>query len=187
MPKLSSTILEEQKILSRICLIREQKVMLDKDLAEMYGVETKQLKRQVKRNMERFPKDFMFTLTSKEVANLRSQFGTSSWGGTRYIPMVFTEQGVAMLSSVLSSSTAIQVNINIIRVFTKLREYALTHKDILMKLAQLEKEVNRNNRITETNAQDIVNIFTVLNELIAKDAKPAPRKRIGFRRNNELD
>ena len=108
--------------------------MLDKDLAEMYGVETKQLKRQVKRNMERFPKDFMFTLTSKEVANLRSQIGTSSWGGTRYIPMVFTEQGVAMLSSVLSSSTAIQVNINIIRVFTKLREYALTHKDILMKL-----------------------------------------------------
>ena len=134
MSKVSSTILEEQRILNRICLIRGQKVMLDKDLAEMYGVETKQLKRQVKRNMERFPKDFMFTLTSKEVANLRSQIGTSSWGGTRYIPMVFTEQGVAMLSSVLSSSTAIQVNINIIRVFTKLREYALTHKDILMKL-----------------------------------------------------
>jgi hypothetical protein len=187
MPKVSSTILEEQKILNRICLIRGQKVMLDKDLAEMYGVETKQLKRQVKRNMDRFPKDFMFTLTSKEVANLRSQIGTSSWGGTRYIPMVFTEQGVAMLSSVLSSSTAIQVNINIIRVFTKLREYALTHKDILMKLVQLEKEVNLNNRKTETNTQDILNIFSVLKELIAKDAKPAPRKRIGFRRNNELD
>ncbi len=92
MSKVSSTILEEQRILNRICLIRGQKVMLDKDLAEMYGVETKQLKRQVKRNMERFPKDFMFTLTSKEVANLRSQIGTSSWGGTRYIPMVFTEQ-----------------------------------------------------------------------------------------------
>ena len=187
MSKVSSTILEEQRILNRICLIRGQKVMLDKDLAEMYGVETKQLKRQVKRNMERFPKDFMFTLTSKEVANLRSQIGTSSWGGTRYIPMVFTEQGVAMLSSVLSSSTAIQVNINIIRVFTKLREYALTHKDILMKLVQLEKEVNLNNRKTETNTQDILNIFSVLKELIAKDAKPAARKRIGFRRNNERD
>ena len=92
-----------------------------------------------------------------------------------------------MLSSVLSSSTAIQVNINIIWVFTKLREYALTHKDILMKLVQLEKEVNLNNRKTETNTQDILNIFSVLKELIAKDAKPAARKRIGFRRNNELD
>jgi hypothetical protein len=129
----------------------------------------------------------MFTLTSKEVANLRCQIGTSSWGGKRYIPMVFTEQGVAMLSSVLRSSTAIQVNINIIRVFTKLREYALTHKDILMKLVQLGKEVNLNNRKTETNTQDILNIFSVLKELVAKEAKPAPRKRIGFRRNNELD
>jgi hypothetical protein len=181
------TIVEEQKILNRISIIRGQKVILDKDLAEMYGVETKQLKRQVKRNMERFPKDFMFMLTAKEVANLRSQIGTSSWGGTRYIPMAFTEQGVAMLSSVLNSSIAIQVNINIIRVFTKLREYALTHNDILMKLVELEKEVNRNNRVTESNSQDIVNIFTVLKELIAKDANPMPRKRIGFRRNNERD
>lgn len=92
--------------------------MLDFDLAELYVVETKQLKRQVKRNQERFPKDFMFELTKKEFENLRSQSGTSSWGGTRYMPMAFTEQGVAMLSSVLNSPTAIEVNIQIIRVFS---------------------------------------------------------------------
>src|SRR5665213_935272 len=109
-------------------IIRREKVMLDKDLAERYGVETKQLKRQVKRNINRFPKDFMFELTTREFENLRSQIGTSSWGGTRGMPMAFTEQGVAMLSSILNSTTAIEVNIRIKRVFTKMREYALTHK-----------------------------------------------------------
>ena len=89
-------LVAEQKILNRIYVIRGQKVMIDRDLAEMYGVETKQLKRQVNRNIERFPKNFMFTLTAKEFENLRSQFGTSSWGGARYMPMAFTEQGVAM-------------------------------------------------------------------------------------------
>ena len=104
------SLVAEQKILNRIYAIRGEKVMLDQDLAEMYGVETKQLKRQVKRNMDRFPKDFMFELTKKEFENLRSQIGTSSWGGSRYLPIAFTEHGVLMLSSVLSSSTAIQVN-----------------------------------------------------------------------------
>jgi len=129
--------------------------MLDKDLAERYGVETKQLKRQVKRNINRFPKDFMFELTTREFENLRSQIGTSSWGGTRGMPMAFTEQGVAMLSSILNSTTAIEVNIRIKRVFTKMREYALTHKEILLQLAKLEKEVKGNNH-------DIENIFMVL-------------------------
>jgi hypothetical protein len=149
----------EQKILNRIYFIRGEKVMLDQDLAEMYGVETKQLKRQVKRNTERFPKDFMFELTAKEFETLRSQIGTSSWGGTRYMPKAFTEQGVAMLSSILNSKTAIEVNIRIIRVFTKMREYALTHKEILMLLGKLEKEV-------KGNSKDIENIFMVLKELI---------------------
>ena len=93
-------LVAEQKILNKIYVVRGEKVMLDKDLAEMYGVETKQLKRQVKRNIDRFPRDFMFGLTRKEFENLRSQIGTSSWGGTRYMPMAFTEQGVAMLSSI---------------------------------------------------------------------------------------
>ncbi len=92
-------LVAEQKILNRIYAIRGQKVMPDRDLAEMYGVETKQLKRQVTRNVERFPKDFMFTLTAKEFDNLRSQFGTSSWGGTRYLPMAFTGQGIALYGS----------------------------------------------------------------------------------------
>jgi len=129
--------------------------MLDQDLAVLYGVETKQLKRQVKRNIERFPRDFMFTLSVKEFENLRSQTGTSSWGGSRYRPMAFSEQGVAMLSSILTSKTAIEVNISIIRVFTKLRQHALTHKEILIQLARLEREV-------KGNSKDIENIFIVL-------------------------
>lgn len=167
-------LVAEQKILNKIYAIRGEKVMLDQDLAEMYGVETKQLKRQVKRNIDRFPKDFMFELTTKEFENLRSQIGTSSWGGTRYMPMAFTEQGVAMLSSILNSKTAIEVNIRIIRVFTKMREFALTHKEILLQLAKLEKEV-------KGNSKDIENIFMVLKELLEKESKPTPRNKIGFK------
>jgi hypothetical protein len=164
----------EQKILNKIYAFRGERVMLDEDLAEMYGVETKQLKRQVKRNMDRFPKDFMFELTKKEFENLRSQIGASRWGGTRYLPMAFTEQGIAMLSSVLNSKTAIAVNIRIIRVFTKIRHYTLTHKEILLQLARLEKEV-------KGNSKDIENIFIVLKELIEKHSTPPPRNKIGFR------
>ncbi len=168
------TLVAEQRILNKIYVIRGEKVMLDQDLAGMYGVETKQLKRQVNRNIERFPKDFMFELTMKEFENLRSQIGTSSWGGTRYMPMAFTEQGVAMLSSILNSKTAIEVNIRIIRVFTKMREFALTHKEILLQLAKLEKEV-------KGNSKDIENIFMVLKELLAKESKPTPRNKVGFK------
>lgn len=172
------TLIAEQKILNRIHVIRGQKVMLDRELAEMYGVETKVFNQSVKRNAERFPKDFMFTLSEKEWENLRSQFVTSSWGGARYRPNVFTEQGVAMLSSILNSKTAIEVNIRIIRVFTRLREYALTHKDILLQLAQLEKEVKGNTR-------DIDNIFAVLKELIEKQSAPTRRNPIGFKNYGE--
>jgi hypothetical protein len=171
--ELKSTPLD-QKILNLIFVVRREKIMVDQDLAEMYGVETKQLKRQVRRNMDRFPKDFMFKLTRKEFENLRSQIGTSRWGGTRYLPMVFTEQGVAMLSSILNSKIAIEVNIRIIRVFTKLREYAVTHKEILLQLAKLEKEV-------KGNSKDIENIFIVLKQFIEKQNKPATRNKIGFR------
>jgi len=106
---------------------------------------------------------------------------TSSWGGTRKLPFAFTEQGVAMLSSVLNSDTAIAVNIRIIRVFTKMREYALTHKDILMQLAKLEREVSKIGRNSEVNSTDIENIFVVLKELLDKDAKPTIRNKIGFK------
>lgn len=171
-------LVAEQKILNRIYVIRGQKIMLDKDLAAMYSVETRRLNEQVKRNSKRFPKDFMFTLTQKEFDNLKSQFATSSlpmgWGGSRKLPVAFTEQGVAMLSSVLNSEIAIEVNIRIIRVFTRLRDYALTHKDILRQLAQLEKEVKGNTR-------DIEAIFVVLKELIEKQSAPTSRNKIGFK------
>jgi hypothetical protein len=175
MPKKQLGLLvAEQKILNRIYVVRGQKVMLDEDLAAMYGVETRRLNEQVKRNRKRFPSDFMFTLTGKEFDNLMSQNATSSWGGRRKLPYAFTEQGVAMLSSILNSDTAIEVNIRVIRVFTKLREYALTHRDILIQLSKLEKEVKGNSR-------DISNIFAVLKELIEKQVRTAPRNRIGFK------
>jgi hypothetical protein len=174
------TLVIEQKILSRIHVVRNQKIMLDEDLAAMYRVETKRLNEQVKRNIKRFPGDFMFALTAKEYENLKSQNATSSWGGRRKLPTAFTEQGVAMLSSILNSDIAIKVNIRIIRVFTKLREYALTHKEILLQLAKLEKEV-------KGNSKDIENIFMVLKELLEKDSKPTPRNRIGFKRKDEQD
>lgn len=168
-------LVAEQKILNKIFIIRGQKVMIDEDLSKMYGVETKRLNEQVKRNVKRFPRDFMFELSVNEFENLKSHFATSSWGGRRKLPRAFTEQGIAMLSSILSSDTAIEVNISIIRVFTKMREYALTNKEILMQLAKLEKEISGNSR-------DIENIFAVLKELISKQsAPPKPRNKIGFK------
>jgi len=125
-------------IVSKIVLLRKERVLLDRELAELYGVETKQLKRAVRRNINRFPSDFMFVLSKGEFDNLRSHFGTSSWGGTRYRPMAFTEQGVSMLSSVLNSSRAIEVNITIVRAFVKLRRTLATHKDLARKLSELE-------------------------------------------------
>src|SRR3954452_6702169 len=127
------TYTPDEAIISKIFFIRGQKVMLDVDLAALYQVETKQLKRQVRRNIDRFPKDFMFELNIEEFENLRSQFGTSSWGGLRYRPMAFTEQGVSMLSGILNSAVAIQVHIRIIRIFTKMREMLLSNQDILLK------------------------------------------------------
>ncbi|HEX4375311.1 MAG TPA: ORF6N domain-containing protein [Puia sp.] len=150
-----------------------------KKLSEMYRVETKQLKRQVRRNTERFPADFMFELRPKEFANLRSQFGTSSWGGARYIPMAFIEQDVAMLSSVLGSPTAIAVNIEIIRVFMKMKEMLLTHKDIFIKLEKMEKEMIKENGRTTKNEENIQMIFEALKELLNPPQKP--RQRIGFK------
>ena len=113
--------INESLVISKIYLLRGQNVMIDEELTEMYGVETRRLNEQVKRNIERFPKDFMFQLTEKEYENLKSQNATSSWGGRRKLPYAFTEHGVLMLSSVLNSPTAIQVNIKIMRVYTKLR------------------------------------------------------------------
>jgi phage regulator Rha-like protein len=173
----------EQKILNRIYVVRNEKIMLDRDLAELYGVETKRLKETVKRNIERFPKDFMFEMTTTEFTKWKESTALSAADkqGLRYAPFCFTEQGVTMLSCILNSKTAIEVNLRVIRVFVKMREYALTHKEILMQLAKLEKEVSSNNKTTERNSKDIENIFMVLKELLAKESKPTPRNKIGFK------
>ncbi|GBR76920.1 DNA-binding protein [Candidatus Termititenax persephonae] len=137
------TLIPAEVIADKILLLRERKVMLDKDLALLYQVPTKVLNQAVRRNVYRFPSDFMFKLTEQEVAILRSQIVTSSWGGQRYLPYAFTEQGVAMLSSVLNSRQAISVNIQIIRTFTRLREIIATHKDLQHKIEDLERKYNK--------------------------------------------
>jgi hypothetical protein len=174
----TATAIPEEVIINKIYLIRGKKVMLDRDLAELYQVSTSNLNKAVKRNLKRFPDDFMFQLTEDEFKNLIFQIGTSSWGGTRKLPYAFSEQGVAMLSSVLSSDVAIEVNILIIRIFTKLRELLLTHKDILLKLEQLERQVVQ-------NSEDIQMIFSALKQLLNPPVEPRPR--IGFRRKDEKD
>ncbi|MCX6180705.1 MAG: ORF6N domain-containing protein [Bacteroidetes bacterium] len=166
----------DEMLINKIYFIRGQKVMLDRDLAELYGVETRRLNEQVRRNIDRFPEDFMFQLTPEELENLMSHFATSSWGGIRKMPLVFTEHGVLMLSSVLNSQRAIQVNIQIMRVYTKLREAILTNKDILLKLEQLEKQSSK-------QSKEIQYIFDVLKKLIEQPVQP--RTMIGYKLKRE--
>ena len=174
---ITSIAVAEEAIIRKIYLIRGQKVMIDRDLAELYAVETKQLKRQVRRNIDRFPDDFMFELSDEEFQEWRSQFGTSRWGGSRFLPMAFTEQGVAMLSSVLNSERAIKVNIQIIRIFLRMRELLLNYKDILLKLDKLENQ-------TIQNTANIKVVFDYIKQLLIP-AEQVNRRRIGFRRMNE--
>jgi len=156
----------------KILLVRGRKVMLDKDLAELYGVKTKELNQVVQRNLERFPSDFMYQLTREEVMNLKSQIVTSSWGGVRKLPRVFTEQGVAMLSGLLNSRRAIHVNIAIMRAFVKLSELLLTHKDLAQKLEELERKY----QLHET---DIQVIFEAIKKLLEPPPEP-PKPRFGL-------
>jgi hypothetical protein len=178
-------IIPDELVMNKIYLIREQKVMLDSDLSTLYQVETRRLNEQVNRNKDRFPEDFMFQLTGDEYENLISQIATSSlsagkaaWGGRRKLPYVFTEQGVAMLSSVLNSPTAISINIQIIRIFTKMRALLMTHKDILLQLEKIEKKMGNHD-------EQIALIFGYLKKLLTP-LQP-PRQRIGFRRKDEKD
>jgi len=166
----------DEMIVTKIYLLRGQKVMLDEDLAELYQVPTGRLNEQVKRNIARFPADFMFQLTKEEFENLKSQNATSSWGGRRKLPSAFTEHGVLMLSSVLNSERAVSVNIQIMRIYTKMREMLMTNQEILLKLEQLERQ-------TFQNSDDIQMIFTALKELLNPPQEPRPR--IGFRRPGE--
>ncbi len=169
---MTDLIPKEEFIADKIYKIRGQKVLLDTDLAALFGVETKVLKRAVRRNIERFPEDFLFELTKEEVNNLRSHFGTSSWGGSRYLPMAFTEQGVAMLSGILRSPTAIQVNIQIMRVFVKMRNLITCYEELLEKVEALEANALEQN-------EQFIKIYEVIKELIEPNYKN--RKPLGFR------
>lgn len=163
-------MLPVETIAHKIYFIRDLKVMLDRDLAELYGVETSQLKRAVRRNIERFPDDFMFELSKKELEDWRCQFGTSNGVkmGLRHPPMAFTEQGVAMLSSVLNSKRAIQVNIQIMRAFNKLRQMLATHEDLKRKIEEMEEKYD----------EQLMIVFEAIKQLLESDKKP--RNKVGF-------
>ncbi|MBC9795468.1 ORF6N domain-containing protein [Sinomicrobium weinanense] len=171
----------EEVVISKIYFIRGQKVMLDRDLSGLYDIDTKQLKRQVRRNMDRFPEDFMFEMTKEEFENWRCQFGTSNSSdkmGLRYVPFCFTEQGVAMLSSVLNSPTAIKVNIRIIRVFTKLRQALTDTVNLKLEIEEIKKKLS-------SHSKNIELVFSYLDELIEKKENPVPRPRVGFKTNRK--
>lgn len=169
-------VIPDEVLARRIYEINGLKVMLDSDLADLYQVETKRLNEQVKRNINRFPIDFMFQLSSEQWESLKSQIATSSWGGRRTLPYVFTEQGVSMLSSVLNSSIAINVNIQIIRLFTKMREMLLSNKDILIEMEAIRKKVSGQDEKIEL-------IFNYLKQFIQEKDKPI--REIGYKRKGE--
>ena len=164
----------DEVIMGKIFIIRGHKVMLDKDLAELYRVETKTFNQAVRRNLKRFPPDFMFSLSEKEWENLRSQFVTSSWGGTRYLPNAFTEQGVAMIASILNSEMAISINIQIVRVFTRVRQMLFDNTELRLALDQIRKK-------TDNNSRNIELVFQYLDDYIKNQKKQKPRKAVGYK------
>ena len=171
-------LISEETISDKIYFIRNQKVMLDRDLALLYGVETKRLKEQVKRNISRFPEDFMFELTEFEYNSLRSQIATlkkSRGQHQKYLPFAFTEHGVLMLSSVLNSDKAIQTNIQIMRIFTKVRQMLLDTTEIRLDIAQMQKKL-------ENHDKNIELVFSYLDELNEKEEKIKPRTKIGYKK-----
>ena len=168
-------IISEETITDKIYIIRNQKVMLDKDLATLYGVETRVLNQAVKRNIGRFPEDFMFEVSKVEFDNLISQTVTSSWGGTRKLPFAFTEHGVMMLSSVLKSDKAIQTNIQIMRTFTKIKQMLLDSSEMKISILHIQKKL-------ENHDKNIELVFSYLDELNEKKEDEKPRVQIGYKK-----
>ncbi len=173
-----SLVVPDEIIGSKIYLIRDKKVMLDKDLAELYGVSTGNLNKAVKRNIKRFPEDFMFQLSNLEFDNLKFHFGTSSWGGTRKLPYAFTEQGVAMLSGVLNSDRAISVNIQIMRIFSKIREMLTDSLGLKLEIEEIKKKI-------ENQDKNIELVFNYLDELVEKRESKFIRNKIGFKQKSK--
>ena len=173
----SKLILSEETISNTIYYIRNQKVMLDRDLAALYGIETRVLKQAVRRNISRFPEDFMFELSKEEFQNWRSQFVTSNSDkmGLRYVPMAFNEHGILMLSSVLNSEKAIQTNIQIMRIFTKVRQMLLDTTEMKLDIVQIQKKL-------ENQGKNIELVFSYLDELTEKKEEQKPRTKIGYKK-----
>lgn len=176
-----SNLIAAEAIATKILEIRWKRVILDSDLAVLYGVKTKRLNEQVGRNKKRFPVDFMFQLTEEEAISLRSQIATSKRGGRRYLPYVFTEHGVAMLSSILNSERAIQVNILIVRAFIKLREILLTHKELAVKIEDLEIKYAGHSKMFQEILEAIVELLKKLPEPPPVLLPLPPKPPIGFR------
>jgi len=179
------SILPEEVVLNKIYVFRGHKVMLDSDLAELYGIETKVLKQAVRRNISRFPDDFMFELLENEFEFLRSQIVTSKAdkrGGSRYLPMMFTKQGVAMLSSVLKSDIAIKINIQIMRVFTRMRQLLTDNTDLRLEIAEIKNAVEKISRKQDGQDKNMALVFEYIDRLQDKIEEPIPkeRKKIGF-------
>ncbi|MEO6228893.1 MAG: ORF6N domain-containing protein [Ferruginibacter sp.] len=171
-------IISDEKVIRKLYVIRQQKVILDRDLAELYEIETKVLNQAVKRNKSRFPGDFMFQLNKEEYDNLKSQSVTSSWGGVRYMPLAFTEQGVAMLSGVINSPRAIEMNIAIMRAFVEMRKIAISDKNIVHQIKQLVERIDEHDVQLGAIYETIENL---LDENIEKK-KWEDREKIGFRK-----
>jgi len=175
MSNLEVLIMPDEVVMSKIYVIRDQKVMLDKDLAELYQVATRNLNKAVARNLKRFPSDFMFQLNELEFRNLMFQIGTSSWGGTRKLPYAFTEQGVAMLSGILNSDRAVSVNIQIMRIFTRIRQMLTDNTELRLEIEKIKNKQNNQDKNMEI-------VFQYLDELLDKMEKPSvSRKEIGFK------
>jgi len=170
-------VIPDEVIMNKIIVLREKKVMIDRDLAELYGVTTKRLNEQVKRNKKRFPEDFMFQLTVEEKTEVVAKCDhLKILKYSPNLPFAFTEHGAVMLASILNSETAIEVNIQVVRVFTKMREMILTHKDILLQLEKIEKKLTNHD-------EDIALIFQYLKQLL--NPPQPPRRKIGFRKDEE--
>jgi hypothetical protein len=173
----SSLAIPDEVLMNKIYLIRGQKVMIDSDLSELYGVETRRLNEQVKRNMPRFPEDFMFQLSENEYKNLMSQIAISSWGGRRKLPYVFTEHGVLMLSSVLNSERAIKVNIQVMRIYVRIRELMMLDKNIVQRLETIERKLNgQDNKI-----KVVFDYLKQFEHIKQQESKQRDRPRIGYK------
>ncbi len=180
MTEKQTSLIPQEAIQNKIFVLRGKKVMLDKDLAMLYGVPTKRFNEQVKRNIKRFPDEFMFQLTKEEANFLRSQIATSSWGGRRYLPYAFTEHGVAMLSSILNSEKAIQINISIIKAFVKMREMLASYQELQQRIEDMEDKVGEKFKTTNLLFEEVFKEIKIVKRLLAPP-NPPKKDEIGFK------